>query len=131
MFGLSFEKLLLAGIIAVIVIGPSRLPHYAQRFGEFVLMFKAHVESLRSETSLEAGDWQALDPRQYDPRRIVRAALSESRDGAQEHNGTQDVQASDPGGRIVADSSGHPRRVRRVAAASVTPVDATTVGDGG
>ena len=30
MFGLSFEKLIIVGIFAAFIIGPQRLPHYAQ-----------------------------------------------------------------------------------------------------
>ena len=36
MFGLSFEKIVLVGIIAAIILGPSRLPHYAEKLGETV-----------------------------------------------------------------------------------------------
>ena len=35
MFGLSFEKLIIVGIFAAFIIGPQRLPHYAQKLGEF------------------------------------------------------------------------------------------------
>ena len=36
MFGLTFEKLLIIGVIAVFLLGPERLPHYAAQLGRLV-----------------------------------------------------------------------------------------------
>ena len=36
MFGLTFEKLLIIGVIAVFILGPERLPHYAAQFAKLV-----------------------------------------------------------------------------------------------
>lgn len=81
MFGLTFEKLLLVAIIAGVVIGPQRLPVYAQRLGETIRALRRVVESARVQAEREMGlaldreALAALDVRQYDPRRIVRDAL--------------------------------------------------------
>ncbi|WOF22920.1 twin-arginine translocase TatA/TatE family subunit [Microbacterium betulae] len=79
MFGLTFEKLLVIAAIAAVVIGPQRLPRYAERLGELIRAFRAFLDAARertaAETGLSAEDWKALDPRRYDPRRIVREAL--------------------------------------------------------
>lgn len=109
MFGLSFEKIVVAGIIAVIVIGPSRLPYYAQRLGEFIRLFRAHIDVARDRAAASLGteDWQSLDPRQYDPRRIVREALAESVPAESEMSGSL-AEAADR--CVVTGSSGHPRR---------------------
>ncbi|MDN6605051.1 twin-arginine translocase TatA/TatE family subunit, partial [Brevibacterium sp.] len=79
MLGLSFEKMLIAGLIAVIVIGPRRLPHYAQKLGELIRMFRAQLTTAQTRAAQAVGaeDWESLDPRRYDPRRIVREALHE------------------------------------------------------
>lgn len=79
MFGLSFEKLIIVGIFAALVIGPQRLPHYAQKLGEFARLLRAQVDTARTRAAESMGteDWRALDPRQYDPRRIIREALDE------------------------------------------------------
>lgn len=80
MFGLTGEKLLILGLIAVFVIGPNRLPHYAQQLAKFVKQMKAMVEGAKDQLNSEIGeevDWKKLDPRQYDPRRIIREALVE------------------------------------------------------
>ncbi|UVI37161.1 Sec-independent protein translocase TatB [Brevibacterium spongiae] len=102
MFGLSFEKLIIVGIIAAIVIGPQRLPHYAQKLREFASLFRAQVDSARNRAAESMGteDWQTLDPRQYDPRRIIREALDEP----------SPAPAEAAGRYVVTGSSGHPRK---------------------
>lgn len=81
MFDLSFEKLLVIGVIALFVIGPERLPAYAKKLGEWVRIAKSITDGAKSRIREEMGpefddvDWQKLDPRQYDPRRIIRESL--------------------------------------------------------
>ena len=81
MFGLTFEKLLLIGVIAVFLLGPDRLPYYAGQLAKFVKGAKAFTDSAKDRMREELGpdfddvDWKKLDPRQYDPRRIIREAL--------------------------------------------------------
>ena len=80
-FGLTFEKLLIIGVIAVFVIGPERLPAYSAKFGQFVRKLKEMTTGAKDRIKEELGDdfdeeeWKKLDPRQYDPRRIIREAL--------------------------------------------------------
>lgn len=82
-WGLTFEKLLLIGLIAVLLIGPDRLPGYAAQFGRFVRMLRDMANGAKDRMREEMGpdyddvDWKKLDPRQYDPRRIIREALLE------------------------------------------------------
>jgi sec-independent protein translocase protein TatB len=86
MFGLTFEKLLIIGIIAALLIGPDRLPHLASQLANFVKAAKRMAESGRERLRDEVGDevddidWRNLDPRRYDPRRIVRDAVSSAFD---------------------------------------------------
>lgn len=82
-FGLTFEKLLLIGLIAVLVVGPDRLPAAAAGFARFVRALRDFANGAKSRVQEELGpdyddiDWKKLDPRQYDPRRIIREALLE------------------------------------------------------
>lgn len=84
MFGLTFEKLLLVAVVAGLVIGPQRLPHYAQQFSQTIRGLKNMLESARATTENDLGfalartEWNAFDPRHYDPRRIVRDALADA-----------------------------------------------------
>ncbi|MDN3494686.1 hypothetical protein QL996_01985 [Planococcus sp. APC 4015] len=80
-FGLTIEKLLLIGLIAAFVIGPERLPRYAESLATFTRRARDWVTDARTRVKDEMGedfsdvDWKTLDPRQYDPRRIIREAL--------------------------------------------------------
>ncbi|MEV7620254.1 twin-arginine translocase TatA/TatE family subunit [Microbacterium sp. NPDC089321] len=81
--GLTFDKLLLIGLVAVIIIGPERLPKAAETFAKFVRRAGEYLRETKSKMRDELGpeidevDWRKLDPRQYDPRRIIRDALFE------------------------------------------------------
>ncbi len=81
MFGLTFEKLLLIGVVAAFLLGPERLPQYAGQLGALVRRLRGFGEGAKDRMREEMGpefdevDWKKLDPRQYDPRRIIRDAL--------------------------------------------------------
>ncbi|PMB97360.1 twin-arginine translocase TatA/TatE family subunit [Brevibacterium luteolum] len=83
MFGINGTEMLIIVIVALLVIGPQRLPEYAEQLKEFVKLLKRRADeakgSLRRDFAedLPDVDWKTLDPRQYDPRRIVREALQE------------------------------------------------------
>ena len=81
MFGLSGEKLLILGLIAVFVLGPDKLPHYAKQLANFIKSLKKMADGAKGQLQSEIGeelDWKELDPRKYDPRRIIREALAET-----------------------------------------------------
>lgn len=81
MFGLTLEKLLLIGVLAVFLLGPERLPYYASQLARLVKSMKKMADGAKDRMREEMGpdfdevDWKKLDPRQYDPRRIIREAL--------------------------------------------------------
>lgn len=83
MFGLSSEKILILGLIAVFILGPERLPGYAKSLANLVKSMRRMSENAKSQLKEELGDeysevdWRKLDPRQYDPRRIIREALND------------------------------------------------------
>lgn len=82
-WGLDMDKLLLIGLVAVVIIGPDRLPKAAETFAKVVRRAGEYLRDTRSKMKDELGpdiddvDWRKLDPRQYDPRRIIRDALLE------------------------------------------------------
>jgi sec-independent protein translocase protein TatB len=86
MFGLSFAKLLVIAVIALLVIGPERLPALATRLAQLTRSLRRLSDSARDRVREEMGpefddvDWKRLDPRQYDPRRIIREALLDDPD---------------------------------------------------
>ncbi|WP_460775195.1 Sec-independent protein translocase family protein [Microbacterium sp. GXF7504] len=80
-FGLTIEKLLVIGVIAAFLIGPERLPRYAEALAKFTTRARDFLSGAKTRVKEEMGedfddvDWRKLDPRQYDPRRIIREAL--------------------------------------------------------
>lgn len=80
-FGLTIEKLLLIGLVAALIVGPERLPRYAESLAAFTRRARDWLSSAKTRMRDEMGedfddvDWRTLDPRQYDPRRIIREAL--------------------------------------------------------
>jgi len=80
-FGLTPEKLLILGILAAFLIGPERLPRYAEALARFAGRAREFLRGAQDRVRDEMGpeftdvDWRKLDPRQYDPRRIIREAL--------------------------------------------------------
>ena len=83
MFGINGPEFLVIALIAVLVIGPERLPRYAAELGKMVKQARRMASGAREQVRAELGpefddvDWRKLDPRQYDPRRIVREALAD------------------------------------------------------
>jgi len=79
--GLSFDKIILIVVIAALLIGPEKLPRYAELLGQFVRRARDFLRGAQERVKDEMGegfedvDWRKLDPRQYDPRRIIREAL--------------------------------------------------------
>lgn len=142
MFGLTVEKLFLVALVAAVIIGPRRLPDYAARAAVMLRRATAFAVDARHRVEDETGvagireDWRSLDPRRYDPRRIIREAwadaeagaaatpsgdaapalsegsIAEASDPAPEAPAVPDSAATQPGGRwVVTGSSAHPRRV--------------------
>ena len=87
-FDINGGELLVLGAVAVVVLGPERLPTYAAQLGHWVREARTFARGAREQVRKEMGedfddiDWQALDPRRYDPRRIVRDALLDEDDEA-------------------------------------------------
>lgn len=83
MFGLTFEKLIIIGVIAAFIIGPEKLPAYSAMLAHWVRRVRDATNGAKTRIKEELGDdfddvdWKKLNPRQYDPRQIIRTALLE------------------------------------------------------
>ena len=118
-FGLTIEKLLLIGIIALFLIGPDRLPAYSAQLGRLIRQLRDMASGAKNRMRDELGpdfddmDWKKLDPRQYDPRRIIREALKEDPSAA----------AADARAEPVVIESAYQRRKRLSGACKPAPFD--------
>ena len=120
-FGLTFDKLLIIALIAVFLIGPDRLPGYAAQLGRLARSLRDMANGAKDRMREEMGpefdevDWTTLDPRKYDPRRIIREALLEDEKAA-----TAPVAAAAPN-RYV--ESAYDQRQRKLGKPRPAPFD--------
>lgn len=83
MFDINGWEFVIILVVALIVIGPERLPEYAAQLRRWVRQIRTLAEGAKEQLREQMGpdfdnvDWKAYDPRQYDPRKIVREALLE------------------------------------------------------
>lgn len=77
------SELAVIALLALVLIGPERLPHYAKQLASLAQRLRRLTTDTSQRVRAELGpeleelDLRSLDPRQYDPRRIVRDALRE------------------------------------------------------
>ena len=87
MLGINGWEFLILIVLAVVILGPERLPEYAAKLAQGVRKLRVMAEgakvTLKDQLGPEYQDinWRHYDPRQYDPRRIVREALASPRGG--------------------------------------------------
>ncbi|WNM25125.1 Sec-independent protein translocase TatB [Demequina capsici] len=80
MFDINGSEFLIIVVLAMIVVGPQRLPEYAQQLRRLAKQARDLLRQGQQTLTQEVGtdvDWTQYDPRQYDPRRIVREALTD------------------------------------------------------
>ena len=99
MFDINGSEFIIIMVVAVLVIGPERMPEYAAKLARLVRQLRGMADAAQEQLREQMGpefddvDWKQWDPRQYDPRRIVREALLD--------DGSDKGQAASP-----ADASG-------------------------
>lgn len=86
--GINVYEFFILLVLALVLLGPERLPQYAQNLARWARKAREMAEDAKVRFKEETGtdfddvDWQKYDPRQYDPRRIIREALAEDYDDA-------------------------------------------------
>ncbi len=81
MFDINGWEVIVLALVAVVVLGPERLPVYAAKLARGVRQARMLAEGAKAQLKEQLGpdfddvNWRQYDPRQYDPRRIVREAL--------------------------------------------------------
>jgi sec-independent protein translocase protein TatB len=84
--GINGSEFLVLLAVAAVVLGPERLPQYTQQLTRLIRELRRMAQGAQEKVREELGpdfddvDWRKLDPRQYDPRRIVREALADAVD---------------------------------------------------
>ncbi|MCS4591732.1 twin-arginine translocase TatA/TatE family subunit [Brevibacterium sediminis] len=112
MFGINGTEMVILVVVALVVIGPKRLPEYAQKLRDFVRQMRRMAEGAKDSVRRDFGDdfkdvdWQKLDPRQYDPRRIVREALVEEdaaiRESKRQERASEELSSAESSGAALS-----------------------------
>ncbi|MBF4993748.1 Sec-independent protein translocase TatB [Arthrobacter gandavensis] len=145
MFGINGYELIILAVLAVAILGPERLPEYASQLARLVRELRRMATGAREQLREEVGpeidevDWRKLDPRQYDPRRIIKEALLDDveeavRPAAARSKGSARPAAAPygagpavpaPGGQAAAPPAPSPlQRIERLGAGEPAPFDA-------
>lgn len=115
MLNFNGAELVILIVLALVILGPERLPSYAAKLAQFVRSAQDMAEGARKQIREEMGpgfddvDWKALDPRQYDPRRIVREALATPTDGSAAAESVQESAAGRAANEAAIAGGGVPR----------------------
>ncbi len=97
MFDINGWEFIVVLVVALLVIGPERLPEYSAKLAKLVRQLRGMADVAKVQLREQMGpdfddvDWKQYDPRQYDPRRIVREALMD--DGPDEAVPAKDFKA--------------------------------------
>ena len=90
LFDINGWEFIIILVVALLVIGPERLPEYSAKLTKMVRQVRSLADAAKVQLREQMGsefddvDWKQYDPRQYDPRRIVREALmGDAHDDAQ------------------------------------------------
>lgn len=81
MLGINGSEFIILAVLAIVILGPEKLPEYTRAFTDWLRVMRDKAEGAKAQFKEETGtdfdevDWRKYDPRQYDPRRIIRDAL--------------------------------------------------------
>lgn len=77
-FGIGGWEFLVIALLFTVLIGPQRLPEYTQKVIIWIRDLRKWADeskaSLEGEMGIAVDDLKKYDPRQYDPRKLVRQA---------------------------------------------------------
>ncbi len=102
MFDINGWELIVLAVVAIVVLGPERLPEYAGKLARAVRQLRTMAEGARAQLREQMGpefddiNWRQYDPRQYDPRRIVRQALMEDPEATPDKPSSAPAASSSP-----------------------------------
>ena len=109
MFDINGWEVIVLALVAVVVLGPERLPVYAAKLARAVRQLRVLAEGARVQLKDQLGpdfddvNCRQYDPRQYDPRRIVREALMDTSAESATGPTTQTQAFESPSGRAAYD----------------------------
>jgi sec-independent protein translocase protein TatB len=94
MFDFSFAEMLIVGIVALLVIGPERLPVVARKAGTYVVRMRRFVSNVRTDVEREfrTDELQRMLKQQQDELQSLKDVVNETRHDADLDSIKQDVE---------------------------------------
>jgi sec-independent protein translocase protein TatB len=94
MFDFSFAEMLIVGIVALLVIGPERLPTVARKAGTYVARLRRFVSNVRSDVEREfrTDELQRMLKEQQNELNSLKEAVNETRNEADLNSIKQSVE---------------------------------------
>lgn len=87
MFGVGLPELVVLLFIAVLVVGPERMPDLARQAGQMLRQVRSMAHAARNELREELGpEYADLQLRDLDPRTIVRKHIIEAMNEADDES---------------------------------------------
>lgn len=81
MWGVGLPEVLVIVVVALVVLGPDRLPEFARQAGRFVRQVRTMTNSAQDELRRELGpEYADLRLRDLDPREAIRRHVLEAMD---------------------------------------------------
>lgn len=101
MFDVGLLELAVIALVAVIVLGPDRLPDLARQAAQLLHRARGLAHSARDELRSELGpEYADLQLRDLDPRTIVRKHITEAMADVEREQAQEAVKATLPDGQV-------------------------------
>jgi sec-independent protein translocase protein TatB len=110
MFDFSFAEMLIVGIVALIVIGPERLPAVARKAGTYIARLRRFVSSVRTDVEREfrTDELQRMLKQQQDELQSLKDVVNETRHDADLDSIKQEVEQTVDEVKAEVDTSSAP-----------------------
>lgn len=107
MFDLGFTEMMLIGIVALVVIGPERLPGVARSAGKYVGRLKRFMTTVKAdvEQELRADELRQILSDQQKELDSLKDSITEAGRGIEKDFGLEEVGASEPVAEMSAAAS--------------------------
>lgn len=128
-FGINGGELIVLIVLALLLLGPDKIPEYLRKLREWVHKIRKLAEGAKEQFKEETGtdfdevDWQKYDPRQYDPRRVIREALSEPIEDLEASLTDAKNTVHDAANTVLDKPTDRPRLTQAEIMAAAVPID--------
>jgi sec-independent protein translocase protein TatB len=109
MAGIGFPELVVLLVVALVVLGPDKLPEFARQSGRLIRQLRRLTQQARDDIRSELGpDYADFELTDLDPRRAIRKHVLEAWDDADQPGNGQPPSNGRPGSRPLVDGEPPP-----------------------